>query len=87
MKKNPMVAAVLNFFTFGGGTLYNGRRAGVAALLIVGGNIAQGAEIYVSPPVTNAIPTVWPFLIAGIVILKLGLAMDAYNEAEAINAG
>ena len=32
---------------------------------------------------TNAIPTVWPFLIMGLVILKIGLAIDGYNEAKA----
>ena len=33
----------------------------------------------------NLIPTVWPFLIGGLVILKLGLAIDGYNEAKAAN--
>lgn len=85
MAKNPVVAAVLNFFLFGGGTLYVGKRPLVGALLTVGGTIAQAAEIYTSPPVANLIPTVWPFLIGGLVILKLGLAIDGYNEAKAAN--
>ena len=85
MAKNPVVAAVLNFFLFGGGTLYVGRRPLVGALLTVGGTIAQAAEIYTSPPVANLIPTVWPFLIGGLVILKVGLAIDGYNEAKAAN--
>ena len=83
MANNPVVAAVLNFLTFGGGTLYVGKRTLPAVFLIVGGSLAQGAEIYLSPPVTNAIPTVWPFLIVGLVILKIGLAIDGYNEAKA----
>lgn len=53
MAKNPVVAAVLNFFT--------------------------------SPPVTSLIPSVWPFLLAGLITLKVGLAIDGYNEAKAAN--
>ena len=83
--KNPIVAAVLNFLTFGGGTIYVGRRPLVGALLCVG-CLAQGAEIYVSPPVTNQIPTVWPYMITGFIVLKIGLALDAYREAQEVNA-
>ncbi len=86
MSKSPALAAVLNFLTFGGGTLYVGKRPLVGALLCVG-SVAQAAEIYVSPPVTNAIPTVWPFLIGGLVVLKIGLAVDAWPEAQEVNAG
>lgn len=45
MKKNPVLAALLNFALFGGGTLYVGKRPGVAIALIVGGTAAQ-----VGPP-------------------------------------
>ena len=86
MKKSPFLSAVLQFFLFGGGWLYNGRRMAAGAVATVGGCLAQGAEIYVSPPVTNQIPAVWPFLITGFVVLKVGLALDAYREAQAINA-
>ena len=44
MPKKPLVAAVLNFFLFGGGTLYVGKRKLVGALLTVGGTIAQAAR-------------------------------------------
>ncbi len=84
--KNPILAAVLNFFFFGAGTLYVGRRMGVGLLATVGGMILQVAEISVSPLGSNAIPTVWPFLLGGIVILKLGLAFDAYTEAGQVSA-
>jgi hypothetical protein len=84
--KNPILAAVLNFFLFGGGTLYVGRRMGVGLLATLGGSVAQAAEIAVSPAGSNAIPTVWPFLLGGLVVLKVGLALDAYNEAKAVSA-
>src|SRR5258706_5940213 len=64
MKKNPWVAAILNFFLFGAGTLYNGRRMLVGLLLTLGGNAAQLVEISVSPAGSTAIPSHWPFLIA-----------------------
>jgi hypothetical protein len=84
--KNPVLAAVLNFFFFGGGTLYVGRRMGVGLLATIGGTMAQISEIAVSPAGSNAIPSVWPFLLGGLVVLKLGLVLDAWNEAKAVNA-
>jgi hypothetical protein len=85
MSKNPYIAGVLNFFTFGGGTLYIGKRILPGVLITIGGTIVQAAEIYSSPPVMNLIPAVWPFLIGGIVILKIGLVIDGYREAVAVN--
>lgn len=81
--KNPVIAAVLNFFLFGGGTIYVGKRVGVGIGLTIGGMTAQTAEILVSPVGSNAIPNQWPFLLAGLVIAKLTLAADAYREAKA----
>jgi hypothetical protein len=82
-KKNPYVAAVLNFFLFGGGTIYVGRRVGLGVALMVGGLAAQAVEIKVSPVLDNSIPALWPFLLGGIVVMKLGLALDGYREAKA----
>ena len=83
MKKNPVLAAVLNFFLFGGGTLYVGRRVGVGLGLTLGGLAAQAAEIVISPPIKNLAPSVWPLLLGGIVVMKLALAADGYREAKA----
>jgi len=83
MKKNPWVAAILNFLLFGGGTIYVGKRVLVGALLTVGGTTVQAVEITLSPAFKNAIPSLWPFLIGGIVIAKIGLSVDAYREAKA----
>ncbi len=85
MKKNPILAAVLNFLLFGGGTVYVGKRVGVGLIMTLGGTVAQVAEILISPPVYNLAPTIWPFLLGGLVVLKLGLAMDAYREAQSVN--
>lgn len=82
MKKNPVLAAVLNFFLFGGGTVYVGRRTGLGLALMVGGTAAQIVEIKVSPLFDNTIPALWPFLLGGLVVMKLGLAADGYREAK-----
>ena len=82
--KNPIVAAVLNFLLFGGGTIYVGRRVGIGIAMTIGGTTAQVAEFLVSPLGNNAIPSIWPFLIAGLAIMKLTLAVDGYREAKAL---
>ena len=81
-RKHPLVAALLNFFLFGAGTLYVGRRRGFGLAMLVGGTVAQTAEIAVSPAFTNAIPSQWPFLLAGLVLMKLVLAVDGWREAK-----
>jgi hypothetical protein len=82
MKKNPIVAAVLNFMLFGGGTVYVGKRKGLGLALILGGTAAQIVEIKASPLVDNSIPASWPFLLGGLVLMKLALAADGYREAK-----
>jgi uncharacterized membrane protein YczE len=83
MKKNPWLAAVLNFFFFGIGTLYVGRRPMLPwVLATIGGTTVQVLEIAVSP----AFPPMWghwPILFGGLVLAKVGLAVDAYHDASA----
>ena len=83
MRKNPLLAAILNFAFFGGGTLYVGKRVGFSLALIVGGTAAQIVEIKASPLVDNSIPGSWPFLLGGLVLMKLALAVDGWREAKA----
>lgn len=82
-RKNPLLAALLNFFLFGGGTIYIGRRPGFGLVMMLGGTLAQAIEISVSPAFANSIPAVWPFLLAGLVLMKLALAADGWREAKA----
>jgi hypothetical protein len=85
MKKKPIVAAVLNLLLFGAGTLYVGRRMTAGWMITIGGTIAQIAEITISPVVNPAVPAGWPFLLGGLVVLKIGLAVDGWNEATQVN--
>ena len=82
MTKNPWVAAILNFFLFGAGTLYVGRRPALTAvMLLLGGTVVQVVEIIMSPAV-HYVPSIWPFFFAGLVTVKLALAVDGYREAK-----
>jgi hypothetical protein len=79
--KNPWVAAVLNFFFFGAGTLYVGhRKAAGWALVTLGGTAVQILEIYQSPPLKNW--EYWPWLFVGLLGVKVGLAIDAFQDAK-----
>ena len=82
MKKNPWVAAILNFFLFGAGTLYVGRRMLPGLLLTLGGTAVQVLEISLSPPFVQPMWPQWPWLFAGLVLAKVGLAVDGYREAR-----
>ena len=73
---------MLNFLLFGGGMLYVGKRPGVGLALIVGGTACQIVEIKASPLVDNSIPATWPFLLGGLVLMKIALAIHGYNEAK-----
>ncbi len=82
MKKNPWIAAVLNFLFCGAGYLYLGRRMGPALLMTVGGTVVQVLEISQSPIFRTPMWDLWPFFIGGLVTLKIGLAIDGYQEAS-----
>lgn len=82
MKKNPWLAAILNFFTLGGGTLYNGRRMAAGAGLLVGGGLLRYGEVSVAPLTTGSTNTLWIILVSGLAIVQIGMAIDAYREAK-----
>jgi hypothetical protein len=78
MKKNPWIAAVLNFFFMGLGTLYVGRRK----LLGAGLTIAAFALTYVELQLQTAAPALFPIMFAAVFIANTVLAIDGYNEAK-----
>lgn len=83
MKKKPMVAAGLNFFLFGGGYVYNGRRTGHGILLIAGVVILRYAEITLF--LSGDKRELWYALMAGLFCLQVALATDAHREAKEIS--
>lgn len=80
--KNPWIAAILNFFLMGAGTLYNGRRKAVGIALTVGAVLLT----YVELNLQSAAPGLFPIMFGAVFIVNSLLAYDGYTEAKAINA-
>lgn len=88
-KKNPWVAAILNFIIWGLGYQYVGsKRAGLRLGLIVAEILAIIMGVFVGtieafvgvePRLLDALVS-WPYIITGLVF-----AWDAYKDAEEIN--
>lgn len=78
MKKNPWIAAVLNFFFMGLGTLYIGRRK----LTGLGLTIAAIVLTYVELQLRSAAPGLYPIMFGAVFVANTVLAIDGYNEAK-----
>ncbi len=78
MKKNPWIAAVLNFFFMGLGTLYIGRRKLTGAGL----TLAAIALTYVELQLQAAAPALYPIMFGAVFVANTVLAIDGYNEAK-----
>ena len=74
-KKNPWLAAVLNFLLYGLGYIYNGKRIGIGILLLAADIILS--SIYLVIFSVELAVTALPLLLIG-----LALAWDAYREAQ-----
>jgi len=81
--KNPWIAAILNLLFFGGGYIYNGKRAMLGCGLVIGWILIRVGEIqiYLSHLVFNQ----WLTMFCGFVALQISFAIDAYKEAKALN--
>lgn len=78
MNKNPWIAAVLNFFFMGLGTLYIGRRK----LTGIGLTLAAIVLTYVELQLRTAAPSLYPIMFAAVFVANTVLAIDGYNEAK-----
>jgi hypothetical protein len=78
MNKNPWIAAVLNFFFMGLGTLYIGRRK----LTGLGLTLGAIALTYVELQLRTAAPALYPIMFAAVFLANTVLAIDGYNEAQ-----
>lgn len=83
MKKNPIVAAVLNFFFMGPGTLYVGKRKALGAALTAG---AIGLT-YVELQIQDVNKTLWAVMFASVFLMNTFFAIDGYREAKEVSAG
>jgi len=80
--KNPWIAAVLNFFLMGPGTVYNGRRKVLGIVLTVGALVLT----YVELQLRTAAPSLYPLMFGAVFVVNTALAFDGYAEAKRINA-
>jgi len=75
-KKNAYVAAILNFFLIGLGTLYNGKRAATGILMTIGALIATYVEFNIKgTPFYN-------YQALAFLLLGIGAAIDGWREAK-----
>jgi len=79
--KKPWIAALLNFFLMGPGTLYNGRRRAVGAALTAGAIALTWLEFQVK----GVAPSLYPIFFATVLFINSFLAYDGWLEAKAIN--
>ena len=76
--KNPWIAAVLNFFFMGLGTLYVGRRKALGAALTVGAI----ALTYVEMNLKVGSPGLYPIMFGAVFLMNAFFAYDGYTEAR-----
>ena len=79
--KNPIVAAILNFFLMGAGTLYIGKRKALG----IGMTIAAGALTWVELSLQNTMPTQHHVMFVAVFLANTVLAIDGYREAKELN--
>jgi hypothetical protein len=80
MKKNPWIAAILNFLLYGAGYVYIGKNKGFGLALILAWIVLRTADIryYLhSTSLEN-----WFILMAGLAILQFTFAIDGYRQAK-----
>lgn len=76
-RKNPLLAAILNFVLPGVGYLYAGRRIVFAVLLFIGNILGIYAAFDMNIGAAYFIAAV---------IISVAFALDAWNEAERANS-
>lgn len=78
MNKNPWIAAVLNFFFMGLGTLYIGQRK----LTGIGLTLAALVLTYVEFQLRALAPSLYPIMFGAVFVANTVLAIDGYQEAK-----
>lgn len=80
--KKPWLAATLNFFFMGPGTLYVGKRKALGAVLTLGAI----ALTYVELSIQTQAPALYPIMFGAVFLMNTFFAIDGFQEAKAVNA-
>ena len=80
--KKPWLAALLNFFFMGPGTLYVGRRKALGGALTV----AALALTYVELQLQDANPLLHHVMFGAVLLMNTFLAIDGYLEAQRLQS-
>jgi len=80
--KHPWLAALLNFFFMGPGTLYVGERKLFGVVLTLG----AVALTYVELSLQTQAPTLYPIMFGTVFVMNTFFAVDGWREAKAVNA-
>lgn len=83
MKKNPIVAAILNFLFFGAGYWYNGKTKKFGIALIVAWVVLRTSDIMFF--LNGTVMSVWYILIGGLAVLQITFAIDGFRQAQEIS--
>lgn len=86
--KNPWIAGLLNFFLMGAGYVYNGEDVPLGLALTASSvgltYVELGLQQQAFAPGGNITP--WAVMFGSVLLANTFLAMDAYAQAEEINA-
>ncbi|MFT5819879.1 MAG: hypothetical protein ACI8ZM_001104 [Crocinitomix sp.] len=78
--KNPIIAAVLNFFFMGLGYVYSGTKV----MLGVGFTLGAIALTYVELNLQEIDTTLWGIMFVAVFLVNTCFAIDAYRETKAL---
>ena len=80
--KKPWLAALLNFFFMGLGTLYVGERKAFGAVLTLGALALTHVEFGIQ----ESEPTLYGIMFGTILVMNTMFAIDGHREAKLINS-
>ena len=82
MKKNPWIAAILNFFFMGAGYIYNMKRTALG----IGFTAAAMALTYVELQLQTTNPALYKVMFAAVFLANICFAIDGYKEAQTVQS-
>ena len=90
-EKRPLLAAGLNWVLPGAGYLYNGETPAYVAVPMIAGALGltyvENVHQFENGSLSEQDPTAFKVMFGSVMVINTALAIDAYQEAKAINEG